>query len=356
MSEPYPDEQAWWPAFEARVAALYGEAGQAFPDNPAAFRWHGRTAYDIGAGVPAETSAGRHLRECADALGVPSPAPVIVRPTRLRIEGTRFVTADGQPWIWKGATDFLLYKRWLEGEDITPLLRERREAGANLLRVFMQCHNIAHFYPADYDGYYERISVFSESLASQGFWWEAVAYCDEQNVKSGPSHWTLLTDQLKRCDNAVAELVNEHKQNGVDPSRFAHPGGGLLCSRGSGLSDEPPFRPGWDFYGWHGRRDWPKVTSSTEDMWYIANCKADGWHSDNPAFQPPRPIVHDEPMGFAANAEPNRRSNDPNLARLLGAAAVTLGAGGTYHSENGIYSRPWDDTEKSCARAFLGAM
>lgn len=153
--------------------------------------------------------------------------------------------------------------------------------------------------------------------------------------------------------NLLVELVNEADKNGIKPAQFSHPGRGLICSRGSGLADEPPARPCWDFFGWHGRRDFPKVTSSTEDMWYIAHSQHDGWQSDQ---YPPSLVVHDEPMGFAAVAEPNRRSNDPNLARELAAASVVLGAGGTFHSDAGIQSVLFDDVTRACALAWFSAM
>lgn len=350
----YPDEQTFWPAYEADVAATYAEAGLTFPDSAAAFRWFSRPGYSIGAGLPPEVAAEKHLAELADQLHTTPPDPVIVRPSRLSIRDGHFWTADGQRWIWKGASDFLLYKRFLEGENVRPLLRERRYAGANLVRVFFQCHNIARFYPNDYDGYYERVPVFADILATEGFWFEATAYCDEQYIHSGAAHWPKLTDQLERCDNAVAELANEYQKNGIDPMAFAHPGGGLLCSRGSGLSDRPPARPGWDFFGWHGRRSpFYKVPSSVEDAYCIAHALKDGWNSH---LYDPMVGVGDELMGFAEVAEEGRRSTSVALARSLGASCAELLDGGTIHTENGLYSRPWGPTETACALAFLGAL
>jgi len=70
----YPDEQTWWPAFEAEAEALYAEAGQTL--SWAAFRWSARTAWDIGAGMEAEQSKAKHLAELRTALGLdPAPGP-----------------------------------------------------------------------------------------------------------------------------------------------------------------------------------------------------------------------------------------------------------------------------------------
>ncbi len=351
----YPDEQTWWPDYEQRVAAIYAEAGQPFPDNPAAFRWFTRTAYDLAGPLSPEVSREKHLNELRTAFGLalvePNDPPM--PPLTVRIPDGFFLP-DGTRWIWKGCTDFLLYKRFLDGEDIRPILLDRRYVGANLLRVLLQCHNIAHFYPQDYgDQFYQRMPEFSALLSRYGFRWEATVYADEQNIHSGMNHWHSACVALGGVPNVVVELCNEYPKNGIKPEDFSHPGRGLICSRGSGLADKPPARPAWDFFGWHGRRDFPKVTSSTEDMYAISRSLPDGWNS--PAY-PKSIAVHDEPMGFASNPQPNRRSNDPNLARELAAASVVLGAGGTFHSDDGIQSRIFGPVTKACALAWYSAM
>jgi hypothetical protein len=69
--QPYPDEQTWWPqVFEPAVGACYAQAGKAYPDNPAAFRWAARTAYDIATGLTKEASLAKHLAELRHALGL----------------------------------------------------------------------------------------------------------------------------------------------------------------------------------------------------------------------------------------------------------------------------------------------
>jgi hypothetical protein len=69
---PYPDEPTWWgPEFEAKVAALYKQAGQDLPaDVFAAGRWFARTGWDIAAGLTKEASAAKHLAGLAKQLGV----------------------------------------------------------------------------------------------------------------------------------------------------------------------------------------------------------------------------------------------------------------------------------------------
>lgn len=67
----YPDENTWWKAYEARVAACYAEAGLKFPDNPAAFRWFSRCGFDIGMGMIPDNAAKKHIEQLRDQLGLP---------------------------------------------------------------------------------------------------------------------------------------------------------------------------------------------------------------------------------------------------------------------------------------------
>lgn len=76
----YPDENSWWPQFEAECEALYAEAGQLAnwgPGSGASRRWSARTAYDICAGLAPDVSAAKHLNELRTALGLTIPLPPV---------------------------------------------------------------------------------------------------------------------------------------------------------------------------------------------------------------------------------------------------------------------------------------
>ena len=289
----------------------------------------------------------------SDTFPMDQPTPAVILPlgplhTQVSSIFTGFMDEQNTPWIWKGMTDFLLYKRYLDGEDITPLLQERRSLGANTLRVLLMCHNIAHFYPQDYAEYYTKLPQFSQLLASYGLRWEAVAFADQQNVKvDEQAHWNQVGNTLRFQSNAFLELVNEFPQNGIDPSKFQHPAG-MLCSHGSGLADSQPAIPFWDFVGWHGRRDMPKVTSSGEDLYYIQHGMVKEFYGDGPAV-----AIHDEPMGFAEVEVPGSRAASPILAKQIAATSAFLGAGGTFHCDDGIQSRLLRPNQMACAKAFF---
>src|SRR5438445_218142 len=45
--------------------------------------------------------------------------------SRVHVEGANFVDEAGRRWTWRGCTEFLLFKRSLDGADITPVLLDR---------------------------------------------------------------------------------------------------------------------------------------------------------------------------------------------------------------------------------------
>jgi endo-1,4-beta-mannosidase len=49
----------------------------------------------------------------------------------------QFFSVAGEPWTAIESSEFSLYKRFLDGEDIRPVLEERQAIGFNLLRVWL---------------------------------------------------------------------------------------------------------------------------------------------------------------------------------------------------------------------------
>lgn len=262
---------------------------------------------------------------------------------KIHIQGQHFYTADGQPWIWKGASDFSLYKHYLEGRDITPLLRERRFAGANLVRVFgLIAWDNWKLDPHDHPGYYANIPGFAALLAQHGLYMEYVVFTARKffpNLDT-QAHYAQCCDALRQCPNVFVELCNEFKKNGIDPLQFTKPTG-LIASAGSGLSDSSPGIY-WDFFGWHGRRDWPKLPF-VDDMHTIAK-------RENIVG------VHDEPIGAHEIDIPGRRTTSALAMQSIASEGVRLGAGATFHSEAGLRSDHWGNVQYRLAHVFFAAM
>lgn len=278
---------------------------------------------------------------------------------RIHVEHHRFVDEDGQEWIWRGATNFLLFQRFLEGEDIEPLLYP----GAEVYRVTLVMKFIPNLVglrdlrPENYAHYWPGLDAFAEYLLVRRKRLEATCWCDIQMMGQDrrwlQRHLDQANEILNARPNAFGELVNEYPKNGVNPLDFQRPHGAMLWSRGSGLVDAPPARPGWDWFGFHGRRDWPKVTSSTEDMWAIANSVKDGWNSH---LYPPMIAIHGEGIGFSEVAIANKRSTSKRLARLLGVASRELGSGGDCHLDAGVMSLPLGPIQQDCLAEFSQAL
>jgi hypothetical protein len=279
----------------------------------------------------------------------------------LAVHGNHFYGEDGREWTWRGATDFMLLKRFCDNEqkgipfDLDAHLTERIGHGFKLLRILGMAHYIEQFTPTDYD-YWGCTDRFLDAVALRGMRVEFTVFADVQefgwDTNRQREHFSGAVQTIARHWNTVGELCNECSKNGVDPRAFDRPSGvRTLWSRGSGLADEAPPGPYWDFAGWHGRRDWPKVLASNEDMVYVQW----GISFGGPANQPVA-MVADEPIGAAENEDPGRRTANCDLIATLAYSSRAYGRGMTYHSEDGLFSRPLGPRQAECADVFTESM
>src|SRR5437660_1615396 len=67
---------------------------------------------------------------------------------RLHVDGRAFYDAENKVWRWRGASQFLLFARYLNGEDISPQLDWLVSRGFNVLRVFGEASGAS--YPEHY--------------------------------------------------------------------------------------------------------------------------------------------------------------------------------------------------------------
>lgn len=279
-------------------------------------------------------------------------------PGPLSIQGPMFLDSRNVRWLWKGCSDFRLFQRYLDGEDITAVLNERVSLGANVLRVFcMYDGGIGRFRPADYAQYDQQMQEFINLLGIRGLRieWNILADCQRIMPERGTQRVFVrqITERCRGWTNCFCSLGNEYPQNGFHPDDFTKPlgAGAPFWSFGSGLSDASPAKVAEsDYLEWHGRRDHPKVFTSAEDMWYVGH----GITVDGRTYAATRPIVHDEPIGFAEYEEPGRRSTNPDLARTLALSGLAYGSGATFHSTDGLNSRLCGPTTRRCAEAFFG--
>jgi hypothetical protein len=269
----------------------------------------------------------------------PEPGPGPSAPARVHNEGEYFVDQNGRRWTWRGATDFLLLKKVLDHEDITPLLAQRASAGANLVRVFCICKNIADLNPSSYSDYWGGIDQLLTQLDQFGLQAELTVFADAQLVMPGESDqvafWQGFAQFAGR--NCFLELVNEnsHPGNTINPAAFS-PLAGLLCSHGSGQTDEHPVTPFWNYVTYHARRDTPPDARGATNY--------DPYEFEA-GFPKDRPWIADEGI----------KVTDPAYAELMGRHAA-VGSGGTFHSQSGVMSVLWSDAELQSAKRFYSAL
>jgi hypothetical protein len=272
----------------------------------------------------------------------PDPAPVY---GPLRTQGGHFY-AGAARWRWKGATDFRLAQRVYHGEDIRPLMAQRKAAGANLLRVAaMKANNTGWaFDPRDDPGrYWSAVETCWAMAREHQLYLEWSVFLDTALLGMGEpwqlDFWAKTVERAQQYDHILLELMNEdgHPTQDVDPLAFPRPSG-VLASRGSGLTDADVVRPTWDFATYHSRRDPPPDTRGFTNY---------DPYEFQAVYPKACPFIPDEGM------KPHHYGYDPTVAALMGAHAG-MADGGCFHTD--INSDPWTPEIAACARAFYAAI
>lgn len=261
---------------------------------------------------------------------------------RLRAQRHYLIAESGTRFTAIEATDFRLYKDYLEGRTLTPVLDQRVACGFNMVRVLGTCDFMFHLYPQDYgDAYYDKLYPFSDLLASKGLYLQFCAFADATRVMPQLSaqlhHWGRVCDRMD-TKNVLLELVNENDQpiNAIDVSQFMRPFG--LCSHGSNGSQAWPPTPHWDWAAFHtngapeeqrkvGHNAWevwegPTLTNETSRYWEVGMWTSGG-------------IERQKQLAFDAAA-----------------GAALLCAGSCFHSVSGKQSQLWTPGEELVARAW----
>jgi hypothetical protein len=170
-------------------------------------------------------------------------------------------------------------------------------------------------------------------------------FADTATMLRGPdsqlAYWAAVCGVAETRPWALLQLCNEwnHPTQRIDPQAFRRPSASLAC-HGSGLTDADPVAPRWDFACYHARRD------ALPDARGITNYCCYEFQARYPQLCPLIP---------AEGLKPGDYSWRPEVAALMGAHAG-LGAGGIFHTSEGVNGELWDDRTRRCAEAFFGAM
>jgi len=275
----------------------------------------------------------------ADTTPPPPDPPITAALPRLRIDGQFFRLETGERWTAIECSDFNLLNRWQHGEDITPVLAQRSDAGFNLLRVWtlydLAAAHIGTFLDIDYG----RIPAFLALCASYGCYVEFTAYTSLERR----DHWGKLVQACQGSTNVLLELVNEGDLpvNQIDMAHYDRPLG-VLASHGSAGSEvDAPWEP-WDYITQH-------TNGASEEQRKVGKQAFD--HAELTGV----PVLTNETsrfpdVGMWRGADATRVQA---LAFDAAAGASLLCAGSCWHSVSGKTSVRWSDAELAAAVSWV---
>jgi hypothetical protein len=265
------------------------------------------------------------------------PTMVYASPLGLTIADVQFVTiATGKRWLMKGTTEMNAPDRLRSGENIRPVLRQRVQAGANLVR------SLGMGYPFRTNQSplpFALVEQYFELCAQEELYVQWCVFAGTRLVMPNQSQqlefWQQSIEVCKRHQNVLIELCNEfdHSSQSISPAAFPKPSG-ILASRGSALTDETPAKPHMDWAGYSARRD-------TNNSRGFTNCDPYEFESDFPKR---------EPMIAQESAKPEDYGFDRRFAALIGKHGAN-GWGIVFHSNQGVRSELWPENVLRCAEA-----
>jgi hypothetical protein len=291
-----------------------------------------------------------HIQDSGEISQGLTPLPTGIA---IRTSGREF-TIGGQRYKPKMASDFLLIYKKLHGIDIKPIIAQRKEAGADFLRIFTCCRNIADLNPRNYDvqavlgATLDDIHSFDMRAQVEGFADVQLIglTIDEQHL-----HQNNVCSAIRsRGAVDLYDLGNEIDKNGIDANNFTKPTG-VISSKGSLQNNKPPHAPYWDYGVYHPRRDGDDYYVSKYLSDITPQCEIYTGVEGEPLAN--IPVIPDEPIGFQSTNDSGHRANYPGFAYRLGSIYSMYLNGSCFHSTNGILSDLFDEVTMACAYDFF---
>ena len=271
----------------------------------------------------------------------------------IKVSGREFLIA-GQRYRPKMCSDFLLVKRKADGEDIIPVLQQRKSIGVDMVRIFTMARIIADFNPHTYD-VRAVLSATLNDIHSVGMRAQVEGFADVQliglTIPEQQAHQDIVCDVIRTLGSMdLYDLCNEYDKNGIEPNNFTKPVG-VISSKGSKQNNKPPAAPYWDYGTYHPRRDGNDYYFSKFLSDITPQCEIYvGVEGEPPATMP---VIPDEPIGFAENNVDGRRSNYAGYAYRLGVIYSMYLNGVCFHSDEGIQSVPFTGNTLTCGQRFF---
>lgn len=271
---------------------------------------------------------------------------------RLRVEGRRFVSADGSPFDWRGLTSFRLVEMVARDgrAEAAAVLDWAAAQGVTVVRVLAMAHNLFKLSPEEGR---RALPPLLELARARGLQVEVVALADTRLVDVD------VRSQVKAIgaicaghSNCLLEIANE-PWHPAHQDALGQPGtlrqlrdlvpASVLVAYGSHRDDDSDAYAGGDYIVVHVGRD--EAHAGWGHVLRIGGVQ-------RLAERVRKPVVDDEPIGAGPKAEPGRRDADPSRWLAKGALARLFGLGATFHYEGGLASRLPSRVEAECFRAW----
>lgn len=305
----------------------------------------------LGGGPPSHDSGDAVLRQPARAggragqAGRAEPAPGAMR---LRVQGRAFRAADGQRFAWQGITSFRLLEMVANQReaDAVALLDWARSQRLTVVRVLAMADVLFKLSPEQGRRALPRLLTLARS---RGLHVEIVALADTGLIPVD------LQEQVRsvgavcaRHDNCVLEIANEpwhHSQRkGLGEAALLGSLRALVpaqvpVSLGSPTEDAQAAYAAGDYLTVHLAR------SGSHAGWgHVLRMQP----AEALSARTGKPVVDDEPIGAAEQAQPGRRDDDPTRWLAKGVLARLLELGATFHYERGLHSAVPKGREAAC--------
>jgi hypothetical protein len=289
-----------------------------------------------------------------------------------------FTDANGKAWTYKGVSMFLLYYRWLLGEDIGPVVSWCAAMGANVVRVLGMVNwpnKGQTFGPGINANWWPELPRFIEYLASRGMRIEFVVFASAQDIMPKQdeqrTHLHRVVDTIGGVWNVFIEIANEPGQNGCDPVAIWNMSEPRPCPMAYGMNDMVVTQQPdglWvatmphvlSYITPHLPRDPEDAWSrKAKDLSEYRDGSGDG-SENGPLFAGAHvPPVSDEPKGASEAAAVAGRQRSAIAEHHLWhhGNALINGAGSTFHHDAGLQAvlpKP-DGDEQKCADAVAVA-
>lgn len=248
-------------------------------------------------------------------------------------------------------SDFSLYKRYLDGEDIVPILKQRSGIGANMLRVWLLNQSVVGYRneadgglvdtgirPGQYPDFYALLTPFAALCGSLGLNVDYTVFTQTKTLMPDRGdqqyHLDQTCDAVRGLPNVIVSLVNENAEHdnavapGLSPTNYV----GIIYSAGSNGSDAiPPPSLLADCAEYHILgNEWQRKTG------HNAMEIADGWEM---------------PCWTSESTRCPDNDSDHTHYEDAASGAALLCAGSCGHSVNGKFSRLFTGAELYCMEA-----